>query len=72
MWNEVPGDPGQEFSLASEKDEELPPEELCAALGVGLSGNLGKYTTGLASHPIGGKIPGGFNLSAIKSYLSKS
>jgi fatty acid synthase subunit alpha len=72
LQNEILGDLGQEFSSAPEKGEELPLEELGAALGVGFSGNLGKYTTGLISRLIGGKMPGGFNLSAIKSYLSKS
>ena len=72
MQNEILGDLGQEFSSAPEKGEELPLEELGAALGVGFSGNLGKYTTGLVSRLVGGKMPGGFNLSAIKSYLSKS
>lgn len=72
LQNEILGDLGQEFSSAPEKGEELPLEELGSALGVGFSGNLGKYTTGLVSRLIGGKMPGGFNLSAIKSYLSKS
>jgi len=72
LQNEILGDLGQEFSSAPEKGEELPLEELGAALGIGFSGSLGKYTTGLVSRLIGGKMPGGFNLSAIKSYLSKS
>jgi len=72
LQNEILGDLGQEFSSAPEKGEELPLEELGAALGVGFSGTLGKYTTGIVSRLIGGKMPGGFNLSAIKSYLSKS
>ena len=71
LQNEILGDLGQEFSSAPEKGEELPLEELGSALGVGFSGNLGKYTTGLVSRLIGGKMPGGFNLSAIKAYLSK-
>ena len=72
VQNEILGDLDQEFSSAPEKGEELPLKELGAALGVGFSGNLGKYTTGLVSRLIGGKMPGGFNLSAIKSHLSKS
>ena len=72
LQDEILGDLGQEFSSAPEKGEELSLEELSAALGVGFSGNLGKYTTGLVSRLVGGKMPGGFNLSAIKSYLSKS
>ena len=41
-------------------------------LGSSFSGILGKYSTGLISHLIGGKMPGGFNSLAIKSYLSKN
>ena len=57
LQNEILGDLGQEFSSAPEKGEELPLEELGAALGVGFSGSLGKYTTGLVSRLIGGKMP---------------
>ncbi|KAI0635636.1 fatty acid synthase [Trametes polyzona] len=72
MQNEILGDLQLEFNAAPEKGEELPLEELGSAMGVGFSGSLGKYTSGLVSRLIGGKMPGGFNLSAIKSYLSKS
>ncbi|KAI0077780.1 fatty acid synthase [Panus rudis PR-1116 ss-1] len=72
MQNEILGDLQLEFSSAPEKGEELPLEELGSALGVGHSGNLGKYTSGLVSRLVGGKMPGGFNVSAIKSYLSKN
>ncbi|KAI0787467.1 fatty acid synthase [Fomes fomentarius] len=72
MQNEILGDLQLEFSSAPEKGEELSLEELGSSLGVGFSGSLGKYTSSLISRLIGGKMPGGFNLSAIKSYLSKS
>ncbi|KAH9945014.1 fatty acid synthase [Epithele typhae] len=72
MQNEILGDLGQEFSSAPEKGEELPLEELGSALGVGFSGSLGKYTSGLISRLVGGKMPGGFSASAIKAHLSKS
>ena len=72
LQNEILGDLQLEFSSAPEKGEELPLEELGSALGVGFSGSLGKYSTGLVSRLVGGKMPGGFNVSAIKSYLSKS
>ncbi len=72
MQNEILGDLQLEFSSAPEKGEELPLEELGSALGVGFSGGLGKYTSGLISRLIGGKMPGGFNMSSIKSYLSKT
>ena len=72
LQNEILGDLQQEFASAPEKGEELSLEELGSALGSGFSGALGKYSTSLISRLIGGKMPGGFNLSAIKSYLSKS
>ena len=72
LQNEILGDLQQEFAAAPEKGEELPLEELGSALGSGFSGTLGKYSTGLISRLIGGKMPGGFNSSAIKSYLSKN
>ncbi|KAJ7077160.1 fatty acid synthase [Mycena belliarum] len=72
LQNEILGDLQLEFSSAPEKGEELPLEELGAALASGFNGSLGKYTTGLVSRVVGGKMPGGFNSSAIKTYLSKS
>jgi fatty acid synthase subunit beta len=61
-----------EFASAPEKGEELPLEELGSALGVGYSGALGKYTSGLVSCMVGGKMPGGFNITSIKGHLSKA
>lgn len=72
LQNEILGDLQQEFALPPEKGEELPLEELGSALGSGFSGALGKYSMGLISRLIGGKMPGGFNSSAIKSYLIKN
>lgn len=72
LQNEILGDLQLEFTSAPEKGEELPLEELGSALGVGHSGALGKYTSGLISRLVGGKMPGGFNASAIKGYLSKT
>ncbi|KAJ7745730.1 fatty acid synthase [Mycena metata] len=72
LQNEILGDLQMEFTSAPEKGEELPLEELGAGLASGFSGALGKYTTGLVSRVVGGKMPGGFNSSAIKAHLSKS
>ncbi|KAL0953237.1 hypothetical protein HGRIS_004490 [Hohenbuehelia grisea] len=72
LQNEILGDLQLEFTSAPEKGEELPLEELGSALGSGFGGALGKYSSGLVARLIGGKMPGGFNASAIKSYLSKS
>lgn len=71
LQNEILGDLQAEFSAAPEKGEELPLDELGAALSAGHSGNLGKYSTGMISRLVGGKMPGGFNLSAMKAYLGK-
>ena len=55
-----------------ERGEELPVEELGAALNSGYSGSLGKYTSGLVTRMVGGKLPGGFNLAAVKAHLQKA
>jgi fatty acid synthase subunit beta len=72
LQNEILGDLQMEFTSAPEKGEELPLEELGSALGVGYSGAMGKYTSGLVSRMVGGKMPGGFNITSIKSHLSKA
>ncbi|GBE85483.1 hypothetical protein SCP_0706700 [Sparassis crispa] len=72
LQNEILGDLQLEFTSAPEKGEELPLEELGSALGIGFSGSLGKYSSGLVSRVVGSKMPGGFNISAIKAYLSKT
>ncbi|KAF8199703.1 fatty acid synthase [Pholiota molesta] len=72
LQNEILGDLQQEFASAPEKGEELPLEELGSALGNGFNGALGKYSTGLVSRLVGGKMPGGFNASAIKAHLAKT
>jgi malonyl CoA-acyl carrier protein transacylase len=72
LQNEIMGDLQGEFSSAPDKGEELPLEELGTALGSSHSGNLGKYSTGLVSRAIGGKMPGGFNISSAKTHLSKT
>jgi fatty acid synthase subunit alpha, fungi type len=72
LQNEILGDLQQEFSAAPEKGEELPLDELGSALGSAHSGSLGKYTNGMVSRMVSSKLPGGFNASAVKAYLSKS
>ncbi|KAI0360181.1 fatty acid synthase [Trametes cingulata] len=68
--NEILGDLQLEFSAAPEKGEELPLEELGSSLGVGFSGSLGKYTSGLVSRLIGGKMPDlGFGFRAPTACL---
>ncbi|EJD06870.1 fatty acid synthase [Fomitiporia mediterranea MF3/22] len=72
LQNEILGDLQLEFTSAPEKGEELPLEELGSAMQSGYSGMPGKHTSGLISRLVGGKMPGGFNLSAVKAHLSKA
>ncbi|KAF8632253.1 hypothetical protein AX15_002000 [Amanita polypyramis BW_CC] len=72
LQNEILGDLQQEFATAPEKAEEMPLEELGSSFGSGFNGALGKYSIGLINRLIGGKMPGGFNVSAVKSHLSKA
>ncbi|KAJ3255887.1 3-oxoacyl-[acyl-carrier-protein] synthase [Boothiomyces macroporosus] len=72
LQNELLGDIQAEFTSAPEKGEEMPLEELGAALGVGHSGTLGKHSSSLVSRLINQKFPGGFPLSNAKSHLAKA
>lgn len=72
LSNELVGDLQLEFPGGlPERGEELPLEELGAALNTGYSGTLGKHTSGLVTKMINSKMPGGFNLSSVKSHLQK-
>lgn len=71
LQNELVGDLQLEFGNLPERGEELPVSELGAALDSGYSGTLGKHTAGLVSRVVGAKLPGGFNLSNVKSHLQK-
>lgn len=72
LQNKILGDLQLEFTSVPERGEELPLEELGSALATGYSGALGKHTSSLISRLVGSKMPGGFNLSTAKSYLSKA
>ncbi|KAJ2999622.1 3-oxoacyl-[acyl-carrier-protein] synthase [Globomyces sp. JEL0801] len=72
LQNEILGDVQAEFSSAPEKGEELPLEELGAALSMGHSGQMGKHSTSMVSRLIAQKFPGGFSLSSAKTHLSKT
>ncbi len=72
LSNELVSDLLAEFGNLPERGEELPLEELGGALQAGYSGSLGKTTSSLITRTVGGKLPGGFNLSAVKSHLQKA
>ncbi|KAG8706030.1 3-oxoacyl-[acyl-carrier-protein] synthase [Ceratobasidium sp. 423] len=64
LQNEILGDLQLKSSSALGKGEALPLDELGAVLSMGYISALGKHTNGLASRMIGGKMPGGFNITA--------
>jgi fatty acid synthase subunit beta len=70
LQNEILGDLQVEFASAPEKAEDLPLDELGAALGVGYAG-LGKHAMGLTNRMVASKFPGGFNISAARAHLNK-
>jgi fatty acid synthase subunit beta len=70
LQNEILGDLQVEFASAPEKAEDLPLDELGAALGVGYAG-LGKHAMALTNRMIAGKFPGGFNITAARGHLNK-
>ncbi|WWD18974.1 hypothetical protein CI109_103431 [Kwoniella shandongensis] len=70
LQNEILGDLQVEFASAPEKGEDLPLDELGAALSVGYSA-LGKHAMALTNRMIASKFPGGFNISAARAHLNK-
>lgn len=70
LQNEILGDLAVEFSSPPEKGEDLPLDELGAALNVGYSG-LGKHAMGLTNRMVAAKFPGGFNITAARGHLNK-
>ncbi|CAO1626995.1 unnamed protein product [Sympodiomycopsis kandeliae] len=73
LSNELVGDLQLEFPAGlPERGEELPLEELGAALNNNYSGTLGKHTAGLVTKLINSKMPGGFNLTSVKAHLQKN
>ncbi|KAI8872143.1 fatty acid synthase [Ramicandelaber brevisporus] len=71
LQNEILGDMQKEFgNVVAEKAEEMPLDELASVLAASHSGSLGKHTTGLIARMVGAKMPGGFNLTAVRGYLN--
>lgn len=70
LQNEILGDLQVEFASAPEKAEDLPLDELGAALGVGYGG-LGKHAMALTNRMVASKFPGGFNITAARAHLNK-
>ncbi|KAL7930693.1 fatty acid synthase subunit alpha [Trichoderma chlorosporum] len=69
LQNEIIGDLNKEFSCIPEKAEEIPLDELSAAIQPTFDGILGKQSQALVARLVSSKMPGGFTLTAARRYL---
>lgn len=70
VQNEILGDLGKEFGAAPDKPEEIPLGELADSFQQSFNGQLGKQSSSLISRLISSKMPGGFNITTARKYLS--
>eukprot|EP01135_Chromosphaera_perkinsii_P010233 Nk52_evm6s2062 gene=Nk52_evmTU6s2062 len=73
MQNELIGDLSKEFgagALPSDRGEEMSLKELSDHIASSFNGGLGPYLNAAVSKLISSKMPAGFPLSKVKSYLS--
>lgn len=71
LQNELLGDLGKEFGSAPEKAEDTPLEELGNSMQATFNGQLGKHSSSLIAKMISSKMPGGFNITSVRKYLSE-
>ncbi|THC97468.1 hypothetical protein EYZ11_003056 [Aspergillus tanneri] len=69
LQNEILGDLGKEFGSTPEKPEDTPLDELGASMQATFNGQLGKQSTSLIARLVSSKMPGGFNITAVRKYL---
>ncbi|KKZ61082.1 fatty acid synthase subunit alpha [[Emmonsia] crescens] len=69
LQNEILGDLGKEFGSTPEKPEDTPLDELGAAIQSTFDGQLGKQSLSLVARLVSSKMPGGFNITAVRKYL---
>ncbi|CAI7661353.1 unnamed protein product [Penicillium pancosmium] len=69
LQNEILGDLGKEFGSTPEKPEDTPLDELGAAMQATFNGQLGKQSSSLIARTVSSKMPGGFNITAVRKYL---
>lgn len=70
LQNEILGDLGKEFGNTPEKPEDTPLDELGAAMQATFNGQLGKQSSSLVQRLISSKMPAGFNITSVRSYLA--
>lgn len=63
------GDLGKEFGSTPEKPEDTPLDELGASMQATFNGQLGKQSSSLVARLVSSKMPGGFNITAVRKYL---
>ena len=59
----------KEFGNTPEKPEDIPLDELGAAFQSTFNGQLGKQSSSLIARLVSSKMPGGFNITAVRKYL---
>ncbi|PVI06045.1 hypothetical protein DM02DRAFT_610018 [Periconia macrospinosa] len=69
LQNEILGDLGKEFGSTPEKPEDIPLDELGAAMQATFNGQLGKQSSSLIARLVSSKMPGGFNITAVRKHL---
>lgn len=60
---------GKEFGSTPEKPEDTPLDELGASMQSTFNGQLGKQSSSLIARMVSSKMPGGFNITAVRKYL---
>jgi fatty acid synthase subunit alpha, fungi type len=69
LQNEILGDLGKEFGSTPEKPEDTPLDELGASMQSTFNGQLGKQSSSLIARMVSSKMPGGFNITAVRKHL---
>jgi fatty acid synthase subunit alpha len=69
LQNEILGDLGKEFGSTPEKPEDTPLDELGASMQQTFNGQLGKQSASLIARMVSSKMPGGFNITAVRKHL---
>ncbi|MCJ1254880.1 3-oxoacyl-[acyl-carrier-protein] synthase [Lignoscripta atroalba] len=69
LQNEILGDLGKEFGSTPEKPEDTPLDELGASMQATFNGQLGKQSSSLVARLVSSKMPGGFNITAVRKHL---
>ncbi|KAF2097561.1 fatty acid synthase-like protein [Rhizodiscina lignyota] len=69
LQNEILGDLGKEFGSTPEKPEDTPLDELGASMQATFNGQLGKQSQSLIARMVSSKMPGGFNITAVRKHL---